>query len=169
MKCYQYSQLTFARKEFLRGLEGVTEEEGKVRFDAMNCISWIVGHLTSQEQTYWVYVAQDKVVVPDLHKQVGSGEPASTPSLSEMWDAWHKVTAAADTYLQTLSVDNLSHHLSHDNQSLRESIGTMLARNIYHYWYHLGEALSIRQMLGHSDLPQFVGNMSGFEFFSENA
>ena len=29
----------------------------------------------------------------------------------------------------------------------------------YHYWYHLGEGLAIQQMLGHTDLPQFVGNM----------
>jgi hypothetical protein len=36
----------------------------------------------------------------------------------------------------------------------------MLHRNTYHYWYHLGEAHAIRQMLGHTDLPQFVGDMS---------
>ena len=30
----------------------------------------------------------------------------------------------------------------------------------YHYWYHLGEAHATRQMLGHTDLPQFVGDMS---------
>ncbi len=29
----------------------------------------------------------------------------------------------------------------------------------YHYWYHLGEAHAIRQMLGHTGLPQFVGDM----------
>jgi hypothetical protein len=30
----------------------------------------------------------------------------------------------------------------------------------YHYWFHLGEAHAIRQMQGHPDLPQFVGDMS---------
>jgi hypothetical protein len=30
----------------------------------------------------------------------------------------------------------------------------------YHYWFHCGEAHAIRQMLGHTDLPQFVGDMS---------
>jgi len=30
----------------------------------------------------------------------------------------------------------------------------------YHYWYHTGEAHAIRDMLGHQDLPEFVGNMS---------
>jgi hypothetical protein len=33
-------------------------------------------------------------------------------------------------------------------------------RNMYHYWFHMGEAHAIRQMLGHSHLPQFVGDMS---------
>jgi hypothetical protein len=41
-----------------------------------------------------------------------------------------------------------------------ESIGTLLYRNLYHYWFHTGEAHAIRQMLGHRDLPQFVGDMS---------
>ena len=31
----------------------------------------------------------------------------------------------------------------------------------YHYWFHLGEAYAIRQLLGHRDLPEFVGDMSG--------
>lgn len=35
-----------------------------------------------------------------------------------------------------------------------------ILRNIYHYWFHLGEAHAIRQLLGHTDLPQFVGDMS---------
>jgi hypothetical protein len=32
-----------------------------------------------------------------------------------------------------------------------------LQRVIYHYRYHLGENLAIRQQLGHRRLPQFVG------------
>ena len=37
-------------------------------------------------------------------------------------------------------------------------MGTLILRNTYHYWYHTGEAHAIRQMLGHQDLPQFVGD-----------
>ena len=33
----------------------------------------------------------------------------------------------------------------------------MLLRAIYHYWYHTGETGALRQQLGHTDLPQFVG------------
>lgn len=28
---------------------------------------------------------------------------------------------------------------------------------IYHYWYHTGEIMAVRQLLGHERLPQFVG------------
>ena len=37
--------------------------------------------------------------------------------------------------------------------------GNLLQRVIYHYWYHIGENLAIRQQLGHKRLPQFVGNI----------
>jgi hypothetical protein len=30
---------------------------------------------------------------------------------------------------------------------------------IYHYWYHIGENMSIRQLLGHTKLAQFVGTL----------
>jgi hypothetical protein len=38
-------------------------------------------------------------------------------------------------------------------------LGNLVQRVIYHYWHHLGENLAIRQMLDHSDLPEFVGNI----------
>ena len=41
------------------------------------------------------------------------------------------------------------------------SFGSLLLRMIYHYWYHTGESLAIRQMLGHADLPEFVGDIDG--------
>ena len=32
---------------------------------------------------------------------------------------------------------------------------------IYHYWYHIGENMAIRQMLGQTKLPDFVGDLDG--------
>jgi hypothetical protein len=29
----------------------------------------------------------------------------------------------------------------------------------YHYWFHIGEILAIRQMLGHRRLPEYVGSI----------
>jgi hypothetical protein len=154
------TQLRFARSELVRCLEGVSDEEARRRFEPMNCISWIIGHLACQENFYWVLWAQGKTIAPDLQKRVGWGQPPSRPPLDEMWAVWHTITEAADRYLDTLTPELLQTHLEWEGQPLRESIGTMLLRNIYHYWFHLGEAHAIRQLLGHPDLPQFVGDMA---------
>jgi hypothetical protein len=34
-----------------------------------------------------------------------------------------------------------------------------MRRITYHYWYHIGEIQAIRQMLGHKDLPEYVGDI----------
>src|SRR5262249_60079269 len=93
------SQLRFARSEFARGLEGVSEADAVRRVSPMNSISWMVGHLANQEHRYWVVMAQRKILFPDLNERVGYGKPASTPPLAEMWAAWTQVTRTADDYL----------------------------------------------------------------------
>jgi len=75
------TQLRFSRSEFVRGLEGVTEEQALRRLMPMNCISWMVGHLANQEHRYWVIFAQRNNVAPNLYELVGYGKPASTPPL----------------------------------------------------------------------------------------
>jgi uncharacterized damage-inducible protein DinB len=154
------AQLRFCRSEFVRSLEGVSEEDATRRLMPMNCISWMVGHLANQEHRYWVIFAQQKNVAPGLYDLVGYGKPASSPPLGEMWAAWRKVTAAADGYLDTLTPEILQGYLLRDGKPVDESVGTLLMRNIYHYWYHTGEAAAIRQMLGHTKLPEFVGDIS---------
>lgn len=154
------TQLRFTRSEFVRCLEGVSDEDGVRRLEPMNCISWIVGHLANQENFYWVWWAQGQNPAPELYKLVGYGQPPSTPPLNEMWDVWRAVTTAADRFLDTVTPEMLLTYFEREGKSPSESIGTMLLRNVYHYWYHTGEAHAIRQMLGHADLPQFVGDMS---------
>jgi len=154
------SQLRFARSEFVRGLEGVSEEEGVRRLMPMNCINWMVGHLANQEHRYWVQLGQQKTLVPELNGLVGYGKPASTPPLAEMWAVWKKVTAAADPYLDSLTPEILQTYPLRDGKPVDETVGTLLMRNIYHYWYHTGEASAVRQMLGHKGLPDFVGDIN---------
>ena len=152
-------QLRFARSEFVRGLEGISEADGLRRVQPMNSIGWMVGHLTNQEHRYWVVWAQQRDVARGLNERVGYGKPASTPPLAEMWAVWRTVTAAADTYLDTLTPALLQTHLERDGAPVAESVGTLLLRNLYHYWFHAGEAAAVRQMLGHTNLPDFVGDM----------
>ena len=161
------TQLRFARSEFSRGLEGISDEEARQRFLPMNSISWMIGHVANQEHFYWVLCAQGNRLAPGLNDLVGFGKPASTPPLNEMWETWRQITTVADDYLDTITTDILQTHFEWQGKPLSESIGTMMMRNIYHYWFHTGEAHAIRQMLGHGALPQFVGDMSQAFYRSE--
>ena len=154
------AQLRFARSEFVRCLQDLSPQDSYTRLGQMNCISWIIGHLAAQENQFFVYLAQGKAIQPDLRKIAGYGSPPSAPKLDDMWAAWREVTAHADAYLDTVTSDSLQEHFHWKGKPLEESIGTMLYRTIYHYWFHLGEAHAIRQMLGHRSLPEFVGQLN---------
>lgn len=150
-------QLRFTRAEWVRGLEGVSAADGMRRVGAINSISWIVGHLAWQEQAYWLQRAQGKTLV-DAVERCGNGQPASTPPLDEMWAAWRTITTAADAYLDGLTATALLTRW--EREPTTESIGTKLLRMTYHYWFHLGEAQAVRQALGHTSLPSFVGDIA---------
>ncbi len=152
-------QLRFTRSEWRRALADVGPEDALRRFGPMNCISWMIGHLAWQEHRYWLVRAQGLTIAGHLDALVGYERPASTPPLADMWRDWHAVTAAADPYLDGLTTERLQTHLIVDGRRHPESLGTMLLRVIYHYWYHIGEAQAVRQLLGHGDLPQFVGDI----------
>ncbi len=163
-----FTQLRFARSELVRALEGVSDTDARHRIEPMNCISWVIGHLANQENFYWVRVAQGSRIAPGLQELVGFGKPASTPPLEDMWATWNEITNTADNYLDTLTPEVLQTHLEWRGKPLFENIGTMLLRNIYHYWFHTCEAHAIRQQLGHPDLPQFVGDMSEAVYYSDS-
>lgn len=152
-------QLRFTRSEWLRGLKGVTEADAARHFGSMNCISWIVGHLAWQEQGYWLFRGQDRVPFPELHEQFHTGVSMSTPEYQESMQLWHRVTQMADGYLDGLSAESMTEELLFNGRAIGQSNGSALLRMTYHYWYHIGEIQAIRQMLGHQDLPEFVGDL----------
>jgi hypothetical protein len=153
-------QLRFTRSEFLRAIKGVGEEDACRRFLPMNCLSWNVGHLAWQEQRYFLSYGQVRpLLMPEIDKQFAYGASASTPSLKEMLAAWRMITQAADPWLDTLTSTGLLEHVTRDGKPSDRTVGNLLQRVIYHYWYHLGENMAIRQMLGHARLGVFVGNI----------
>jgi uncharacterized damage-inducible protein DinB len=152
-------QLRFTRDEFMRALVGVADSEARQRFLPMNCISWNVGHLAWQEQRYFVTFAQGRLLLPELNEQFAYGAPACTPALADMQAAWHAVTRAADTWLDRVTTDMLLQSYTSAEGGWTTSYGNLLQRVIYHYWYHTGENMAIRQQLGHANLPDFVGNI----------
>ncbi|SRR6266446_8727383 len=54
-------------------------------------------------------------------------------------------------------------------ESSRETPGTKLHRTTYHSWFHLGESQAVRQMLGHTRLPDFVGGFGTHQYRPEAA
>jgi uncharacterized damage-inducible protein DinB len=153
------AQLRFARSEFQRAIEGVSEEDACRRHMPMNCISWNVGHLAWQEQRYFVTFARGTVALPQLNEQFAYGKPACTPTLAEAQELWRAATRAADEWLDSVTTEVLLQLYSHPSGEWSTSFGNLLQRVIYHYWYHIGENMAIRQVLGHSNLPDFVGNI----------
>ncbi|HET9456133.1 MAG TPA: DinB family protein [Candidatus Limnocylindrales bacterium] len=152
-------QLRFTRSEWTRALRGISEEDGLRRLEPMNSIGWIVGHLAWQEQRYWLTRAQGTTPIPTLNDTVASGGPATTPPLGEMLAAWRSVTSASDPWLDTLTTADLESDVPGTGPARR--IGDLVQRVTYHYWFHIGEILAIRQVLGHHRLPQFVGDIDG--------
>lgn len=150
-------QLRFTRAELLRALEGVSDADAQRRLMPMNCISWTVGHLAWQEQRYFLTFAQGQLPAPELNTQFAYGAPACAPTLAEARAVWEMVTAAADSWLEQADSAALLSEYSGPNRST--SYGNLLQRVIYHYWYHIGEIMAARQLLGHGALPDFVGDL----------
>jgi len=154
-------QLRFTRGEWRRGLTGVTERDGAEHCGQMNSIGWIVGHLTWQEQRYLLDRPQRTMLLPDIATRFAYGAPMSTPSLAEMLKAWRKVTRAGDPFLDSLTTKALLRDLPLNGRSVGQSQGSAIRRLTYHYWFHIGEIQAIRQILGPTRLPVYVGNIEG--------
>ena len=152
-------QFRFTRSEWMRGLAGVSEEDGARHFRPMNCISWTVGHLAWHEQRTFLQRPQNIILFPELNEVFAYGAPMSTPSLKEMMETWQTVTKAADSYLDSLTTEILLTDLLLNGEAVGQSRGSALRRITYHYWYHIGEIQAIRQMLEHKDLPEYVGDI----------
>jgi hypothetical protein len=152
------AQLRFTRSEFLRGLEGLSEEDARRRILPLNCISWNIGHMAWHEQRYWLLRGQGILLLPQVNELFASGAAASTPALAEIRAAWEEITRASDPWLDDVTADILQEQAAVEGRP-GPIFGNLLQRVIYHYWYHTGENAAIRQALGHNNLPQFVGNL----------
>jgi len=152
-------QLRFTRSEFMRAVGRITDADARQRFMPMNCISWNIGHLAWQEQNYFLGYGHGQILLPEIAKNFANGAAASTPPLDEMIAAWQAITQAADGWLDTLTSAKLQEHVVSKGKPIAYIYGNLLQRVIYHYWYHTGENMAIRQLLGHQRLPQFVGSL----------
>lgn len=148
-------QLRFTRSEFKRALRKFPEEDGQKRLGPMNSAGWIVAHMAWHEQRYWLDRLVGEKPAPEVERQA-TGNKATTPPLGEMLAAWTTITKAADPHLDALDEGRMHESLPGTPPRL---IGTALLRVTYHYWFHTGEILAIRQMLDHPRRPEYVGNI----------
>lgn len=153
------TQLRFTRAEFARGLRGLGDADAERRLGPMNCISWNIGHLAWQEQLYFLKYGAGEILYPDIDRDFAYGAPASTPPRRQMVEAWHVITRTSDPYLDDLTTADLLAPAVSAGRPLKRTRGNLVQRVIYHYWYHNGENQAIRQQLGHTRLPQFVGKL----------
>ena len=153
------TQLRFARTELLRALDGIPGADAQKRLMPMNSIGWIVGHLAQQEQQNWLTRLQGKTLYPNLTEQFGFGKPATTPPLAEVLAAWQEITEASNSFLDQLTTADFTTSMFEDRELPGSNVGTFVLRVTYHYWFHIGEILSIRQILGHPNLPDYVGDI----------
>ena len=150
-------QLRFTRSEFRRGLLGTPGADGARRLEPMNSIGWIVAHMAWHEQRYWLTRVLGVTPRVDLNEIAANGGPPTTPPLAAMLAAWAEITAAADPWLDGLVAADLDGDFP--TAGPRRTLGSGIQRVIYHYWFHTGEILAIRQVFGHRRLPEFVGNI----------
>ena len=61
-------QFRFTRREWLRGLRGVSLRDARRHFGRMNCISWNVGHLAWHEQRTFPTRPLGLVLIPELNR-----------------------------------------------------------------------------------------------------
>jgi len=151
------------RKEFERNLQGLTDQDARRRIEPMNCISWIIAHVANQHRTFFVDWPMGRET-DSRYKPYGYGRPSSQPSLEEAIALWRDACKDSEAWLQAAtskSLQNKGNFTSPED----ENGGTLLVRNIFHTWYHLGEINSIRQILGHRP-PEFV-NMYDWSYNGE--
>ena len=151
-------QLRFTRHEWRRALRGVPEADGLRHIGPMNTIGWIVAHLAWQEQRYWLTRLAGETPIPELNEIAAFGGPPTTPSLAAMLKAWRVVIRASDRRLDALDDEAMHRPLP---GSPRRLAGNAIQRVTYHYWFHTGEILAIRQVLDHPNRPEFVGDIDG--------
>ena len=113
----------------------------------------------NEKQRVLLYRPQGILLVPELQKEFYSGAHMSTSSLAKMLRLWRKVTKASESFLDSISTKDPLKDLPINGKSVGQTQGDVIRRMTYHYWFHIGEILSIRQMLGHTKLPVYVGSL----------
>ena len=79
---------------------------------------------------------------------------------------WDKVTKAVDERFATLTVDDLLGDVNYFGYEYPENLGSVLQRTNNHYFFHMGEAFAIRQLLDHTGFPEVMADEGSMDLLS---
>ena len=127
----------------------------------MNCLSWNIGHLAWQEQRYFLHFAQGQMPFPEINQILPMALPPARRHWPRCWTPGKSLLPPPTPGWTLTTAECLQQAVIRKGKPTCRIYGNLLQRVIYHYWYHIGENMAIRQMLGHTALPQFVGDIDG--------
>ena len=160
-------QIRKARDEWRIIFDGVSDEDGDRRLGRMNSLGWMMAHMAWHEQLIYMLLT-GKLIAPELNDLAAYGGAATTPRLSEVKELWEKVTPVVDEYLATLTVNDLLGRISFPNgDPIPENLGAILQRVNNHYFFHIGEASAIRQLLEHTRFPEVMSDFNSVTYRPE--
>lgn len=150
--------LKHVRRELRRAVEGMSQGDLEQRVQGINSVAWMVGHLSWQEQRYWLE-PRGEPIIADYLAAYANGAPAMTSpqhSFAELYAVWESVTEASNPWLESLSGHDLRMHFQGRRLFEVENVGSLMTRVIGHYYLHIGQITVVRKLLGYP-VPSFVG------------
>ena len=146
------------RRNSRRALKGLSEEDAiraTVAHELHQLEHWASGLAGT---ALFLYYGQGLMPFPEVQEAFAYGAPASTPPLRQVLNYWRKITSAADPWLKSLSTQKLQEQvIKMVSPSSACSATCSSGQSII--TGQRSENLAIRQMLGHTGLPDFVGNI----------
>jgi len=140
-----YYQVQLTSKALEYNLEGISDEEAlKQPGGGGNCINWLVGHIITTRDTYYIQLGRDPVLPESMrNRYVRGSQPISTGDdiyqLSELFKYFQKSNAKFQELLDSMSKKIVT--LS--NEQIKDLGGIL-----FHDAYHIGQVAIVRRTLG---------------------
>ncbi len=124
----------------------LTDSDIKKVFPPLNCIGWLMGH--SAVYNYIIANKIKEIHIPKDADKYRNGQPHSMPNLIEITNLWEDSVGIAKNSLKLLTEEKLLEKGIWIKDGEEINLGTDISRMTFHYWNHLGEIASVRQLLG---------------------
>ena len=94
------------------------------------------------------HIKVKNINIPEEANNYRNGQPHSTPDLKDIVKLWEDSVATVKNSLKLISDEDLSSKITWVKDDEKINFGTDISRMTFHYWNHLGEIASVRQLLG---------------------